>query len=207
VSRPSLAIMAAIAAFAGCGVTAPRARDAPVASEAWRLRHQIMYSRDGQDQVFDGYMIRSGDAFLVKAFAGPGVELFTVARDGDAHREVLHIPGLAGRIDMAAVGEDIALVYQGGCARPGGAGSAECALLGEPMIETYDAAGDLAQRRFPKAHGIGLVITYEGYADRPGTRLADKVTLRWGEGRSTMIIKLLSCEPMPDFDRSLLEVR
>jgi hypothetical protein len=206
-SRTALAILAFVAASAGCGVTAPRARDASVAGGVWRLRHQILYSRAGEDQVFDGYMIRAGDAFLVKAFAGPGVELFTVIRNGAAHREILHIPGLEGKIDMAAVGEDIARVYLGGCARPAGKGDAECELAGEKMIETYGAGGDLAQRRFPQAHGIGLLVTYEGWADWSGARLAGKVTLVWGQGRGTMIIRLLACEPMPDFDLRQLEVR
>ncbi|MDD5307530.1 MAG: hypothetical protein PHU25_09455 [Deltaproteobacteria bacterium] len=206
-SRPSFALLVAVVTLACCGTSAPKMHGRSAANVGWRMRHQILYSRDGQDQVFDGYMIRAGDAFLVKAFAGPGVELFTVVRNGEAHREELHIPGLQGKIDMAAVGEDIALVYQGGCARPRGAGSAECSLLGESMVETYDATGDLVERRFPKAHGIGLAISYEDYGERSGARLAGKVTLRWGEGKSTMVIRLLSNEPMPDFDRRLLEVR
>ena len=174
----------------------PKPADIPV-----KMRHQIMVRYGDEVQVFEGYMIRGGDAFLVRAFAGPGVDLFTVARDGKRHREEAHISALEERLDLEAVSMDIARAYLGGCER--GGAKAECTFLGEPMIEEFDELGRLVSRRFPEAHGIGMRIVYEEYNDYLDGQAPWKIVLEWGEGKNRMVIKLLSVEP---FDGSVDEV-
>ena len=158
-----------------------------------KMRHQIMVRYGNEVQVFEGYMIRGGNAFLVRAFAGPGVDLFTVARDGKRHREEAHISALEERLDLEAVSMDIARAYLGGCEKPEGT-KAECTLLGEPMIEEFDELGRLVARRFPEAHGIGMRIVYEEYDDYLDGQAPWKIVLEWGEGKNRMVIKLLSVE-------------
>ncbi len=166
-----------------------------------KMRHQIMVQYGDEVQVFEGYMIRGGDAFLVRAFAGPGVDLFTVARDGKRHREEAYISALEERLDLEAVSMDIARAYLGGCERDGA--KAECTFLGEPMIEEFDERGRLVARRFPEAHGIGMRIVYEEYKDYLDGQAPWKIVLEWGEGKNRMVIKLLSVEA---FDGSVDEV-
>ncbi len=172
-------------------------------SQAVKMQHQILFSRPDEDHVFEGYMILAEDALLVKAFAGPGVDLFTVIRDGANHFEELHIPGLAERIDIAAVGADIARVYLGGCERPPAAGEASCDLFGEKMVEVFDAKGRLAERRFPEAHGIGVTISYEEYELYSGRAESRRITLVWGTSQNRMVIRLVALELLDDVDREI----
>ena len=125
-----------------------------------KMRHQIMVRYGDEVQVFEGYMIREGNAFLVRAFAGPGVDLFTVARDGKRHREEAHISALEERLDLEAVSMDIARAYLGGCEKPEGT-KAECTLLGEPMIEEFDEVdfGTLPEFEVVKKY-FGAYITH-----------------------------------------------
>jgi hypothetical protein len=205
--RTAAAVLPIVAAAlaAACGARAPEGgRSAPPVTagepSVLKLRHQISFRHGDDVQVFEGYMLLSGEKLLVRAFAGPGVDLFTVVRDGAAHRETLQIPGLADRIDMPAVGADIARVYLGGCARPEGAGDAACAFYGEPMTETYDGDGRLVARRFPEAHGVGLDVAYERFEACAGEERAGDITLRWGTSGNEMTIHLAACEAMRGVD-------
>ena len=81
----------------------------------FKLRHQILFQNGEDTRVFDGFMLREGETFMVRAFAGPGVDLFTVARRGALHKEILHIKALSGRMDISKIGEDIFRVYMNGC--------------------------------------------------------------------------------------------
>lgn len=203
--RPLPLIAAALAAACGARAPDPAPPDGPprpgaAGLSALRMRHQITFRRGGDAQVFDGYMLLAGERLYVRAFAGPGVDLFTVARDGAAHREELHLEGLADRIDMAKVGADIARAYLGGCPPPPGAGEVECRFEGEPMAEAYDARGRLTARRFPEAHGVGLTVTYDGFTACPGGERAGAVTLRWGGSGNEMVIRLAACEVIEGVD-------
>lgn len=194
-------------ALIGCGPGAPVPATAPTdASPAIRLRHQIMVRYDEQAQVFEGYMIHVGEAFLVKAFAGPGIDLFTVRRDGPRHAEEAHVPGLADRLDLERVGSDIARAYLSGCEPPAGAGEVECSFYGEPLSERYDERGHLLERSFPEAHGIGLQVSYAEYSERAGRELAGSITLRWGESGNEMLIRLLDARVLEEFDASGLAI-
>jgi hypothetical protein len=197
VVRAVVAAIAAAAWLAACGARPPaRAGTDGDGISAIRMRHQISFSQGGDIQVFDGYMLLAGERLLVKAFAGPGVDLFTVVRDGAAHSERLHVSGLADRIDMAKVGADIARVYLGGCPRtPEAQGrEATCSFYGEPMTERVDAAGRVAGRAFPQAHGIGLAVTYDDFAQTSCGERARRITLRWGGSANEMVIRLVACE-------------
>ena len=101
---------------------------------------------------------------------------------------------LEGRLDLAAVGEDIARVYFTGCA-PSPGETVRCRMLGEPVVEEYREDGVLLRRTFPEAHGIGVVVTMSGYALRKGELRPDKIVIEWGEGGNRMVIKLLTVEP------------
>jgi hypothetical protein len=208
--RASLLIVAAAFA-AACGARAPCPPVSGAGGEpslaALKMRHEISFRRGDDVQVFDGYMLLAGERLYVRAFAGPGVDLFTVVRDGAAHAETLHIAGLADRIDMAQVGADIARVYLGGCPAPQGGGEAACAFYGEQMIETYDAAGRVVARRFPAAHGVGLTVTYGDFQECAGERRAGNISLRWGGSGNEMIIHLAACEIMDDVDPAVFATK
>lgn len=207
--RTAVLLVAVLCAVA-CGPRAPRVTgsgDVPGALPAIKMRHQISFTRGEDVQVFDGYMLLAGERLLVKAFAGPGVDLFTVVRDGAAHDERLHIAGLADRIDMEKVGGDIARVYLGGCAKPAaGVFEATCDFYGEPMIESLDAAGRLISRRFPRAHGIGLDVAYEDFAPFACGERARRVTMRWGTSGNEMAIHLVACESLDKVDPAIFEI-
>jgi hypothetical protein len=207
--RTAVFLVAVVCAVA-CGPRTPcvsGSGDVPGALPAIKMRHQISFTRGEDVQVFDGYMLLAGERLLVKAFAGPGVDLFTVVRDGAAHDERLHIAGLADRIDMEKVGGDIARVYLGGCPRgEGGAAEATCDFYGEPMIENLDAAGRLISRRFPEAHGIGLDVTYDDFAPFACGERARRVTMRWGMSGNEMAIHLVACEILDKVDPAIFEI-
>jgi hypothetical protein len=206
-----LLALLAMLSLAGCGApAAPAGTGHPAAAGAPRaglkLRHQILARYGGEEQVFEGYMILAGDSLVVRAFAGPGIDLFTVIRRGAEHEERAHVPGLADRIDLAAVGADIARCYLAGCPRPGGeagAGPAACAFYGEPLFEERDGDGRLESRVFPEAHGIGLRVRYSGYRDFGGRELAGRISLEWGSGASSLVIVLSEAAVVEDADPSL----
>ena len=150
-------------------------------------------------------MVLFDDAFYVKAFAGPGVELFTVARDKERRADVLHIEGLADRIDIKRVGSDIHRVYLVTCPKPHPAASPQrCTVNGEPLEERYDDRGHVVKRVFPSAHGIGLTVTYEDYAEMAGRTLPKKITLHWGNKKNKMMIVMLSAEPADGDEKAVL---
>lgn len=173
-----------------------------------KMRHQILFKNGDDSQVFEGYMILSGAAFVVKAFAGPGVDLFTIARHKDRHKETLHISALSDRLDVAKIGADIFRVYMEGClisddAKPS---EAHCLLHGQRVSESYDAKQRLIERRFPDAHGIGLNVRYLNYRTIAGRLLPMRMELRWGERTDRlMIIHTASAEQIADFDIYLID--
>jgi len=204
--RAALALVLVLAAT-GCGPAVQPPEDGTgVEQPALRLRHQIMVRYGDQLQVFEGYMILRGEAFLVKAFAGPGIDLFTVRRDGPRHAEEAHVPGLADRLDLGQVGADIARAYLPGCRVPAAEDVSECEFYGEPLVERYDDRGRLIERTFPEAHGIGLHVTYGDYAAGLGHETAGTITLSWGESGNEMVIRLLDTQPLPDFDAAALAI-
>ena len=139
--------LGAVLLACGAALTPKENRADGPGEPALKMRHQILFSHGGDVQVFEGYMILADDAFIVRAFAGPGVDLFTVARSGDRHRSTLHIPALKDRIDIEKVGDDIARVYLSGCKPPPGAADQtpaspksvrHCRFFGEPLTEVID---------------------------------------------------------------------
>ncbi len=198
----SLALMTLIIS---CGAGNQRQNTTTNSVTAVKMRHQILFSRPDEQHVFEGYMIFTGEALLVKAFAGPGVDLFTVVREG-AHRfEELHIPALADKIDITAVAADIARAYLGGCEGSYTGGETSCDFFGEPMIETYDQTGHRARRRFPKAHGIGLLIEYKDFKEFSGQDRASRITLVWGESPNRMVILLVALENLDSVDPAVFQ--
>ncbi|MBW2278585.1 MAG: DUF3261 domain-containing protein [Deltaproteobacteria bacterium] len=198
---------ALVLSLVGCGPAIPQPEvEARGERTVFRLRHQIMVRYDDEVQVFEGYMILEGESFLVKAFAGPGIDLFTVRRDGARHVEEAHVPGLADKLDLERVGADIARAYLGGCGALAGGGSVECSFYGEPMREQYDDRGRLLSRTFPAAHDIGLSVRYADYSPRVGRELAGAITLSWGKGENEMVIHLLDAQLLEDFDASRLAI-
>jgi len=194
-------------ALAGCGPAVPTPEGpADADGEVLRLRHQILVRYGGEAQVFEGYMILAGEQFLVKAFAGPGIDLFTIVRDGPRHSEEAHVPGLADELDLERVGHDIARAYLGGCEPVVGGVSAACSFYGEPLRERYDDRGRLASREFPEAHGIGLSVSYDDYSRRGGRELAGAITLRWGGSGNEMVIRLLDVQVLEGFDTGRLAI-
>ncbi len=191
--------------LAGCGPRPATPRRISADSPAVKMRHQIMFLSGGETHIFEGFMIRQGEALLVKGFAGPGVDLFTIVRNGKQHRETLHFESLAERIDVHAIGSDIARVYLGGCPRQNSP-SERCELLGEPMVERFDGQGRLVERFFPEAHGIGLTVRYAEYAEYGGHLQPSRITLSWGKSANQMIIKLLSWEIASDWDPALFDL-
>ena len=202
-------LVAATVCAVACGSRAPCVPEADGAGgglPAVKMRHQISFAQGDDVQVFDGYMLLAGERLLVKAFAGPGVDLFTVVRDGAAHGERLHIKGLADRMDMAKVGADIARVYLGGCPHPAGAAEATCAFYDEPMIESFDDGGRLVGRSFPQAHGIGLTVTYAEFAPFDCGERARRIVLRWGGSANEMVIRLVACERLERVDPGVFAI-
>ncbi len=196
-----------------CGAPAPRTSPpvtaAPVAASPLKMQHQILFRNGADEHVFDGVMLLFDNAYIVKAFAGPGVDLFTVARSGDRHRETLHLKALAGRMDVSKIGEDIFFIYTKGCVAShsgGGTGTADCLCAGQRLEETFDASGRTMKRVFPDAHGIGLTIRYEDYRSMAGRMMPGTVVLEWGgdAGRS-LVIKTASAEAASPEDEETVE--
>jgi len=187
----------------GCGGTQPGTETVPDEPPVLKMRHQILFAGPGGEHVFEGYMLLGRDALLVKAFAGPGVDLFTVTRDGAAHTETLHIPSLADRIDVFKVGADIARVYLGACPGRAPASETTCAILGEEVVERLDAEGRLVERRFPAAHGVGLTVVYGEFEEISGRIEPRMIRLAWGEGPNRMVIRLVELELLDDVDPSV----
>jgi hypothetical protein len=204
----------ALLSLAGCGAPAvPAAEgDHPAAGaprEGLKLRHQILARYGDESQVFEGYMILAGDSLIVRAFAGPGIDLFTVVRRGAEHAERAHVPGLEDRLDLAAVGGDIARCYLQGCRRPERKpvpGIVYCTFFDEPLFEEWDGDGRLAARVFPKAHGIGLEIRYSEYREFGGRELAGRITLEWGSGATSLVILLLDAEDVGDVGEAVFRL-
>ena len=94
----------AVFAAASCAAT-KQVRAADSDRLALKMQHQILFRHGAESHVFEGYMILKKEAFFVKAFAGPGVDLFTLAREGAWHREELHIASLADKIDLKLVSD------------------------------------------------------------------------------------------------------
>ena len=168
-----------------------------------KMRHQILFQHREDAHVFEGYMILKKDAFFVKAFAGPGVDLFTLAREGAWHREELHIASLADTIDLELVSDSIARVYLGACVGASPSGRVSCDFHGEEMTEHYNAEGQLARRVFPNALSRQLVIDYQEYSTYFGRALPRKIQLVWHEGEITMVIRLVACEIQEEVDPGL----
>jgi hypothetical protein len=202
--RRSVAAAALLAAaLLGCGGAPPAGETAPRPVPAVKMRHQILFSGSGGEHVFEGYMLLAGDALMVKAFAGPGVDLFTVTRDGASHAEELHLPGLADRIDVTKVGADIARVYLGACPDRAPSTETTCAILGQEAVERLDADGRLVERRFPDAHGVGLRISYEEFEDLGGRVEPRTIRLFWGESPNRMVIRLVAIDVLDHVDRAV----
>jgi len=207
------ALLAWLTVIGGCGSHSTRgAADLGLAAGAaagLKLRHQIMARYGDEAQVFEGYMILAGDALIVRAFAGPGIDLFTVVRRGIEHEEKAHVPGLSSRLDLAAVGADIARAYFPGCGTAA-AGSApatvECRFFGEPLLERGDGRGRVVERRFPEAHGTGLRVRYSEYREFAGGELAGRITLEWGAGENSLVILLLEAEVIEIVDPALFRL-
>ncbi|MDJ0766098.1 MAG: hypothetical protein QNJ97_24155 [Myxococcota bacterium] len=172
-----------------------RSQPAPI-----RMQHQVAFYRNDDVQVFDGYLILSSDTLLVKAFAGPGVDLFTVVRGAQGHCEALHLPGLKDKIDIQAVAGDIARAYLGRCVNSDRPGKKTCQFLDEPMVEIADDKGRIIERRFPKAHGIGLTVRYEDFRAYRDRIEPTKVTLTWGKSKNRMIIRVVDLKFLEQID-------
>jgi hypothetical protein len=185
--------------IASCGAQKPAVSPQTENTHAIKMRHQILFSTGEEDYVFEGYMILSGqEALFVKAFAGPGIDLFTVARQGKRHHEELHIREIAARMDITKVGADIARVYLGGCDKKA-LKKATCSFYGEQLQEEMDDSQRLMTRFFPDAHGVGLHINYKEYKSRCGKPMPTRIELAWGEGKSKMVILQVACEPMANW--------
>lgn len=169
------------------------------AMENVKMQHQILFQNKEDSQVFEGVMIRRTDGYIVQAFAGPGVDLFTVARSGERHKETLHIQSLAARIDVSKIGEDIFCIYMKGCVSGEAPAATQnkavsCVQQGRRMTEHFDADGRLTARRFPDAHGIGLFIQYDDYRSFSGRSLPVRIVLRWGNSERSLTIHTVSAE-------------
>lgn len=195
-----------IALLWGCAGASPGVQTTQTEPRAMKMRHQILFSHSGEDHVFEGYLLVHGSALLVKAFAGPGVDLFTVVRNGKQHREELHLQGLEKKMDLVAVGADIARVYLGGCGGGGQGDQVTCDFFGEQMVEIYGANNRLTARRFPEAYRVGLHIQYSQYTSKSGRMVPQKITLTWGDGDTRMEIRLLSFEVLDDVDPTLFDL-
>jgi hypothetical protein len=187
------ALLLAVLAVA-CAGSPKKAPSGDSGEQALRMRHQILFRFGEEEHVFEGYMILKKGAFFVKAFAGPGVDLFTLVREGAWHREELHLAALKDKIDLNLVSASIAKVYLGGCpgAKPGG--EAACDFYGEEVVESYGAKGELVTRRFSSAEQGALVIRYREFDSCPGRSMAKKIVLTWQKGEITMVIRLVACD-------------
>jgi hypothetical protein len=172
-------------------------------------RHQILFQNKDDTQVFEGVMMRSKDAYVVQAFAGPGVDLFTVARVKERHKETLHIKALADRIDVTKIGDDIYRVYMDGCPVMNNLAAKRqvtCVLNGQRAVESFDDASQLTERSFPDAHGIGLTIRYRDYQSTVGGHLPSRIELSWGNSPDRlMVIRTVAVELSFKADPKLFE--
>lgn len=196
-----------VAILLGCGASTEKLGSIRAKSGVVKMRHQILFRSGDSEHVFEGYMLLGSDAFLVKAFAGPGVDLFTVVRNGEDQREDLHIAELADRIDVKAIGEEIARIYLGGCPARSSGEEAGCELFGQRMTEAYGPDGRLLERRFPDAHGVGLVVRYEDYRVLSGRSVPKRIVLSWGKGDNRMEISLAGLETVEAVDPDIFKVR
>jgi hypothetical protein len=204
------------AVLVACGAASflPEARQPGTGEPALKMRHQILFTGGDDVQVFEGYMVLAKDAFIVRAFAGPGVNLFTVVRSGERRRATLHIAALANRIDIEKVGDDIARVYLPGCEASSVAGDhrhasersvRHCLFFGEPLTEVIDERNRPLSRKFPEAHGIGLEVTYDDYEPVGNEVLPRQITLTWGGTSNRMVIRVVEAEPVDEFPRDTVE--
>lgn len=188
-----------------CGGTTPPVQRNDNESPPLRMHHQILF-RHGEDQhVFDGYMLVYRTGYIVKAFAGPGIDLFTVVKRGAQSKAVLHLPGLQDRMDMRAISQDIARIYALPCGPKADRGSVSCLILGEMATEKYDQEGRLISRHFARAHGVGLDISYSDYRRHLDRDDPYRMHLKWGHGQVEMIIILGRLEIARELDPGLLE--
>ncbi len=192
--------------FAACSGASPISETVKPEHQAIKMRHQILFAQGDEEQVFEGYMILKDNSFLVKAFAGPGIDLFTVVHQGRFHAEKLHIPGLGDKIDLARVGADIARVYLGGCDSPKRHHQIVCDFFGEKMIEKLGSDGQLVERVFPEAHGIGLTIRYTEYSNWSGRSMPAKIILTWGDKSNRMVIRLIALEASDGIDATVFKL-
>jgi hypothetical protein len=147
-------------------------------------------------------MIQAGDGFIVRAFAGPGIDLFTVTRTAFEASQEAFVPGLAKRVDMVQVGDDIARVYRAGCGGPFATMTA-CTLGAEPLEEWLGESGEILRRHYPAAHGTGLTIVYERRETMCGQQMPRRVVLSWGKAESKMVIFTAGCKPCDGLPKEL----
>jgi hypothetical protein len=188
---PPLLLSFLVVACAGSPKKAP---SGDPGEQAMKMRHQILFRYGEEEHVFEGYMILKKDAFFVRAFAGPGVDLFSLVREGTWHREELHIGSLKGKIDLNLVSASIAKVYLGGCPGAAPGGEATCDFYGEKVAESYGAEGELVTRRFSSAERGELVISYREFDSCRGRSMAKKIVLTWQKGGISMVIRLVACD-------------
>ncbi len=204
----------------GCGGLGPVPVDASNGQSEIIVteRHQILFQNNDDSQVFEGVVMRvehrnaetcTAVSYVVQAFAGPGVDLFTIARDRDRHKETLHLKSLADKIDAVKIGEDIHRIYLPTCpvigenAKPP---QVSCMLCGERAEDIYDASGRLTKRHFPDAHGIGLDIRYLDYQSTQVGPAPFRIELRWGDNSNRlMVIRVVSSELSSDADPQIFE--
>ncbi len=192
-----------------CGVQKPKTIQEIQSSDAdltLKMQHQIMYRNGNDTQVFEGYMIQKKDAYIVKAFAGPGVDLFTIARKAERRKDTLDLKMLANKLDVSKIGDDILRIFMDGC--PFSAKTKEttaCIVTAQKIIEKRDQEGRLTERRFPDAHTIGLNITYKDYSSFKNIALPAQIELQWGDGTRQMIIRTVSAETSVTNDDNWIE--
>lgn len=186
---------------AACGAAAPTnatgISSGEQASDTVKMRHQILFQNKDDTQVFEGVMIHRKDGYIVQAFAGPGMDLFTVARSGGQHKEILHIQALSNKIDVSKIGEDIFCIYMEGCPSDSpvtGTEEISCVREGRRLTENFNPDGRLVARQFPDAHGIGLSIQYSGYNPLAGRWIPTRIALRWGDFAQSLTIQTVSAE-------------
>ena len=200
-------ICLAILGSSGCGTTHCPATQLPSedSANAVRMRHQILFQNHDDAHVFEGYMLLDNESLYVTAFAGPGVDLFTTARGPLGQCGILHIKSLAKSMDVAAIGDNIARVYLGGCPHETRTPEATCDFNGEILNETYDPSHHLVKRVFPTAHGVGLTIEYMDFKEFPQGDAPQKITLTWGAGENKMVIRLLDIQQADPLDPLIFE--
>lgn len=201
-SRAMVSLCGYFAALLGCGGQAPSSASPVSPVDILEQQHQILFVNGQEQQVFDGYMVQAGDSLMVRAFAGPGVDLFTVVRTPTQATQQAHVPGLAERVDMVQVGDDISRVYRSGCRGAAGAVTT-CEAGGERLVETLDDQGRLASRSFPTVHSTGLSISYTQHERLCGRIIPRRITLAWGQGERHMVIFTASCQQRRALPREL----